>query len=1499
MRVLSLGAGTAWLLPLAAAMLAVVVGCEGSGAPAAAGDPPATGTDAAGTCDCAHLDGPCQAGTCDPETGACTAVPTAGACNDGDPCTENDACEDGTCAGTAVACPDTAPCDVGVCNPVTGACATVTLPDGAPCDDGDACTEADRCAALVCLGTARDCAALGGPCRVGTCSADTGACVALDVPDDAPCDDGDACTTDDRCGGGACTGGTPRAAGDPCDDGDACTDQDVCTDAGCTGSPADCSPLDGPCQTGACEAGTGACVAIAAAEGDPCDDGMACSAGDVCTAGTCRGDTTACPCVGAPDGTACDDGDVCTAGDACLDGQCAGAPADCNAFEGPCTHGVCTPGEGCEAVPKLTAAPCNDGDPCTTDDTCLGGLCLGTPVTCGGPSPSCGVRVCTAAAGGCTVAPLPDGVGCDDGDPCTAGELCTAGACVGGDNLCGPCLGQVVGAPCDASTPCAQPGTCRWVGPRLQCVAPPTDCAAWDGPCQVGACELETGACQSTPRADGAPCDDGDACTGPDACSGGQCVGPAAPCPACAGLAPGAACDDGDPCTQDDACSGATGALLCRGALRDCAAADAPCAVGVCDPVAGGCVAAALPDGAACDDADPCTAGDACSAGECTAGTNTCGTCQGQPLGAPCNDGDACTTGDVCVGLADHPACRGVPVDCSYEDGPCRVGACVPGVGCMVTWLPEGTPCDDGAPCTADDRCANAACQGAPGACAECAGLFPGDPCSDGSFCTTDDRCTLTPDGLMCVGTTKDCASLDGPCTVGVCHPASGGCTQALRPAQTPCDDGRPCTDATRCTDGVCAGGVALCGQCTDLPSGAPCDDGNACTVGDACMPDGGLLRCAGSPVDCAGPSGPCAVAICDAATGGCVAAPLPDGAACEDGAPCTAGDVCTAGVCAGPQSLCGSCAGKTAGAPCTDDDPCTAGDACVQSGDLLRCQGSPVVCAASSDPCQRAHCDPAAGGCTLSDRPDGTACDDGDGCLGDDRCEGGACVGNTPLCGPCQGKAPGAPCSDGRACTVDDACQPTGAGLACVGAPKPCATDTDTCTVGFCVEATGACETVPGPDGLACDDGAACTGCGRCQSGACMGVALPLCGATPALCEGLPAGEATPIALQGGSATVLGFAGGAGDYSLWLEQGQHLSAAVLPHCGGGVAATVALRAAPGQAPLVAASGASPTLEAFAAPATGTYWLTVRTEPEMAAPTYLLSVSVAPQAPCAADADCGCAFLACAQGLCAPTLPALAEPDDTPETGTPLEIGAQAVGYVGGPGDQDWLRVALSPDEPVTIETLAFCADTVVTALTLFGAEGGEALAHAQGQEGSPARLTGVVVPAPGLYAVRVTGANGPSGRYVVRVQSELCTATADCGCVDQICGAGSVCVPALAAIEGAEPTTLAVGERVTAWIDAPYETDTFTVALGVGTWQVATWDYCGAVTDTVLTVRAPDGSVVAEDDDSGPGTLSTIEALVVPKAGAYTVTVSPSGAATGPYVLVLQSAGARAGGTP
>ncbi|MEW5850349.1 MAG: hypothetical protein AB2A00_16285 [Myxococcota bacterium] len=117
------------------------------------------------------------------------------------------------------------------------------------------------------------------PCTMDTYVPSAGQCAS--APIDAPCDDGNACTTEDWCAQGACVG-FPIA----CDDGIDCT-ADLCDTAlGChaVGVDADCDDGD-PCTVDACE--DAGCITTRAPDGTLCGPIEGCRAYHVCDDGVC------------------------------------------------------------------------------------------------------------------------------------------------------------------------------------------------------------------------------------------------------------------------------------------------------------------------------------------------------------------------------------------------------------------------------------------------------------------------------------------------------------------------------------------------------------------------------------------------------------------------------------------------------------------------------------------------------------------------------------------------------------------------------------------------------------------------------------------------------------------------------------------------------------------------------------------------------------------------------------------------------------------------------------------------------------------------------------------------------------------------------------------------------------------------------------------------------------------------------------------------------------
>lgn len=227
--------------------------------------------------------------------------------------------------------------------------------------------------------------------------------------------------------------------GTACDDGDACTFDDACRSGTCRGFDVPCAPSQ--CTAVACD-GTSSCLETPLT-GTPCDDGDPCTHGDTCSAGVCGGTPVTCTgdactqrtCNGTAtctevflDGQPCGDGNACTFGETCAAGTCGGGTAYTCGGGSACSASSCDGLGGCLDIPN-DGATCNDGNACTFADTCGGGSCAGTGLSC--VSSTCVERTCNGTAA-CTETPRNVGGSCNDGNACTVGETCSAGGTCGG-----------------------------------------------------------------------------------------------------------------------------------------------------------------------------------------------------------------------------------------------------------------------------------------------------------------------------------------------------------------------------------------------------------------------------------------------------------------------------------------------------------------------------------------------------------------------------------------------------------------------------------------------------------------------------------------------------------------------------------------------------------------------------------------------------------------------------------------------------------------------------------------------------------------------------------------------------------------------------------------------------------------------------------------------------------------------------------------------------------
>ncbi len=447
----------------------------------------------------------CAEHRCDPSTGTCglTPRPDGTPCTDGDACTVEDSCKAGVCAAGP-----------------QNQCQCTTDTDCVAFEDGDLCNGTLVCdtksfpfACVVSAPSVVVCdASQDTACASNTCDPASGLCALAAEATGTACDDGDPCTAKDACADGTCEGAqtTCQCQSDAdcakLDDGNLCNGSLVCdkstpgafTCAVDLSSAVSCDTSgDTACAKNVCQPSKGTCAVQHVKDQTFCDDGEPCSVKDVCLKGTCSAGPWACGCKTDSD---CAQADKCAGSFACVTDKAGwkgcqlkpGTPVVCDSSKDtPCLKNTCVPATGsCAPQPVAGNKPCDDGVPCTSNDTCSGGSCSGTwacqcnpadggkacaakedgnlcngTLTCVAGSglftckvdpktvvscsaagdTACATNTCTPKTGACSLVAKPDNTACDDGDPCTGGDVCAAGTCKGPTKTCttGPTWSEV------------------------------------------------------------------------------------------------------------------------------------------------------------------------------------------------------------------------------------------------------------------------------------------------------------------------------------------------------------------------------------------------------------------------------------------------------------------------------------------------------------------------------------------------------------------------------------------------------------------------------------------------------------------------------------------------------------------------------------------------------------------------------------------------------------------------------------------------------------------------------------------------------------------------------------------------------------------------------------------------------------------------------------------------------------------------------------------------
>ena len=916
---------------------------------------------------------------------------------------------DAGCSAAKPCPPSTTPCFETKCE--NGTCEPKAISDGGSCNDGDACTTGDVCTTLKCAGIVNSCND-NNVCTKDACDAKTGQCVYVNVATlpVVACDDGDPCTTGDRCEGGKCKPVTLLAC--QCkNDGD-CAAKDNKTNL-CLGKHfCDTSKVPYTCK-----------VSVPTV--------VVCSAEDVpaCFSNTCEPASGECKLVQKKDGTGCNDGIACTKSDLCEGGKCTFTPAsnECECFNDA----------GCAAWKDSDKDKCNGAYFCElASHKCK--LNPTTVVTCNTADDSiCRRTLCTPATGKCVAQPIanlkkkddlcepdvtlaatkcplklkkpeeitaqdalpanekPDFL-CDDGNACTQNDSCNGLVCSPGTtNTCkctkdGDCASEEDGDKCNGTLFCnlkLTPSACQLNAATI------VNCGAGgDTQCAHNVCDPKDGKCKflTLPNLKQVPancsagncgkpcypdkgekcmfqpknsdlmadlnCDDNDVCTAVTQCTaGGQCLPPQAD------PKPSFICS----CTNDAACQAKDDGDLCNGTLF-CDKKDGVCKLNPASVVF-------------CQKSSDTE----CLRNVCHPKTGKCAMTPTENLKHKCND-------------ETKPACAEL----------------VPGEATATNVL-----CDDGNPCSSGgDHCSKGQCLAGTADTCKCKVDSDCAKEEDGNFCNGTMYCNKVPainkESGTCIvnpATIVTCSpASDTTCIRNTCKTTTGKCEMVPESEFKGCSDGNPCSVSDTCTGGVCASTANIC-SCT---KDAECvDDGDLCNGTLYCDKAAVPFACAVNPstvVKCPGAfDTPCSKNTCTQETGKCAMKAVFGYVPCVDGNPCTSGDLCDGGKCVPGTNLCGCTTDESCGVK-EDGDLCTGALFCDKSVSSFVCKpiaAQSTTCApASADTCLMNLCNASTGKCMSLVVADDQACNDNKPCTADSCDAKGNCshvkVADKTACG-------------------------------------------------------------------------------------------------------------------------------------------------------------------------------------------------------------------------------------------------------------------------------------------------------------------------------------------------------------------------------------------------------------------------------------------------------------------------------------------------------------------
>jgi hypothetical protein len=488
----------------------------------------------------------------------------------------------------------------------------------------------------------------------------------------------------------------------------------------------------------------------------------------------------------------------------------------------PCTVGVCGSDCHCSYQSVADDTACAPETACLLPGTCQSGLCVSPGnVECneqdGNP---CTVPECNPDASGdekvCAEVPIGDGE--------IISSYCAQQVCNNG--VVTETLQTEAAIACETEDATIDPKGCI---DQKACVDSEKDCVTINKDDST-VCSQGTDKCQGFACLEGECVQDNELdviCDPPSECKETACLA----CTefkcdpkdgACKAHKVEGACDDGSSCTVDDLCGDFSNPMygLCKGTAKGCDDGKV-CTVDSCDDEDGHCIND--PKDENCPGSNnPCVSQVFCDPFATEQADPNLDGCvvTYKPTGTPCNDGDMCTTGEACTDQGGTLLCTGQPVDAD-DNNPCTNDWCDAEDGVQHDEIPDcGDPCGGQGQCSPGQENSQSCglCGTQTQICsAQCVwGVW--------SQCSNQGTCTVgQSQSIGCGG----CGTQQQNCSNSCQWTNVGGCND---PCQCECGGGTCCSNGCNYDDyGTICGTCKQCngsGSCVNVSNGTNCNGG-------------------------------------------------------------------------------------------------------------------------------------------------------------------------------------------------------------------------------------------------------------------------------------------------------------------------------------------------------------------------------------------------------------------------------------------------------------------------------------------------------------------------------------------------------------------------------------------------------------------------------------------------------------------------------------------------